>query len=154
MFIDSSLQLADGAAIPTLNDSAAQVFGEIDLRGPAGISDNSTVDLSAGEPLYLVIEVDTAITGGGTSSFEVRTHTAPGVTGDMQGSIVFKTGLSADNQAAGSRWIVQLPEAAYRRYLYVGHQNNNTNAPTGGTASAFITKDVSNWTSTNTRVNV
>jgi len=156
MFIDSSLEFADDKAVPTTGTGTQNLMiGEIDLR-PVGISDNTTVDFSAGEPIYLVIEVTTAIAGAGDqyafSLFTDDVKTTAGAT--SSGAQIFDTGLSASHRTAGKRIIVTLPEANYERYLTLHGRSNNATAPTSGKINAFITKDVVNWTSTNTRVNV
>ena len=156
MFIDSNLEFADDKAVPTTGTATQNLMiGEIDLR-PVGISDNTTVDFSAGEPIYLVIEVTTAIAGAGTQyAFSVYTddvQTSEGAT--SSGASIFDTGLSASHRTAGKRIIVTLPEANYERYLTLHGRSDNATAPTSGKINAFITKDVVNWTSTNTRVNV
>lgn len=156
MFIDSSLEFADNAAVPTTGTGTQNLMiGEIDLR-PVGVSDNATVDFSAGEPLYLVIEVTTAIAGAGSqyafSLFTDDVQTTAGAT--SSGAAIFDTGLSTTHRTAGKRIIVTLPEANYQRYLTVHGRSDNATAPTEGNINAFITKDVTNWTSTNTRVNV
>lgn len=153
MFMDSSLELADAETVDATADSSTRVVGGIDLRGPNGVADNATVDLSAGEPLYVVIEVTTELTGTATSNLELRTHDSLQAKGAvMAGETLFKTGLSGDNQAAGKRWIFTMPEGDYERYLHVGHGGDGSAA--SGAISCFITKDVTNWTSTDTRVNV
>ena len=153
MFIDSNLELADAETVDATADTNVRVVGGIDLRGPNGVADNPTVDLSAGEPLFIVIEVTTEITGSATSNFEIHTHTESQDKGDViTGDTLFKTGLSGTHQAVGTRWIVSLPEGNYERYLHVGHGGDGTAA--SGAINCFITKDVTNWTSTDTRVNV
>jgi len=161
MFIDSSLEFADGATVPLTADAATENFlsiGEIDLR-PAGEDSDAvtpkTVDFSAGEPLYLVVEVDTAITGT-TTSYAFALFTDNVTTADdaqSSGTKLLDTGLQAAYIAAGTRLIFALPNGGYERYLTLhGKAASNSVTVTGGTVSAFITKDVSNWTSTATRV--
>ena len=158
MIIDSSLEMADNAALPlssavTVTNNLV-IGGSIDLR-PL-IADNATIDLSAGEPLYLVIEV-TAIPAGTLDNynFQAWTHTdsvAAGIA--AAGTELFRTGLiSKTLLVAGRRWVVALPEADYERYFMVSG-NANSGTVTSGNANIFITKDVTNWTSTDTRVNV
>ncbi len=153
MFIDSNLELADAETVDATADTSTRVIGGIDLRGPNGVADNATIDLSAGEPIYVVIEVTTEITGSATSSFDLRTHDSLQAKGAvMAGDLLFRTGLSSDNQAVGTRWIFTMPEGSYKRYLHVGHNGDGSAA--SGAINCFITKDVTNWTSTDTRVNV
>ena len=155
MLIDSSLELADAETVHTANNAAPFVVGSVDLRGTIGIGDNATVDLSAGESLFAVIEVTTAIAGTATSEFSLHTHTADIAKGTVSTAAteIWRTALVAGNRVAGKRWIVSLPEAAYARYLLVAHRNDNSGAPSGGGAiNCYLTKDVTNWTGTADRV--
>lgn len=156
MLIDSSLELADNATLPTSGTLTNNLVigGSIDLR-PL-IADNATVDFSAGEPLYLVIEVTTIPAGTLTTyNFTAFTHTASVAAGSAAaGTELFRTGLIAKALLpAGKRFIVSLPEANYARYLMVAGAANATGSGVvdTGNINAFITKDVTNWTSTNTR---
>jgi hypothetical protein len=158
MFIDSNLEFADDKAVPTTGTGTQNLMiGEIDLRPAGEDSDASpvkTVDFSAGEPIYLVIEVTTAIAGAGSqyafSLFTDDVETSAGAT--SSGSQIFDTGLSTTNRTAGKRIIVTLPKADYQRYLTLHGRSDNATAPTSGKINAFITKDVVNWSSTTTRV--
>jgi len=157
MIIDSSLELADAETVHTANNAAPLVVGSVDLRTAGAVADNGTVDFSVGEPLYAVIEVTTAIGGTATSEFSLHTHTADIAKGTASTAAteIWRTDLVAGNRVAGKRWIVSLPEADYGRYLLVAHRNDNSTAPSGGGAiNCYLTKNVTNWTSTNTRVNV
>jgi len=156
MFIDSSLEFADNTSVPLTGTATDDLMiGEIDLR-PVGVSDNTTVDFSAGEPLYLVIEVNTAISGAGSSyAFSLYTDDVSTTAGaESAGQQIFDTGLKGVNRNAGKRHVFSLPEADYQRYLTLHGRSDNGTAPTAGAITAFITKDVTNWTSTDTRVNV
>lgn len=156
MLIDSSLELADNATLATSGTLTNNLVigGSIDLR-PL-IADNATVDFSAGEPLYLVIEVTTIPAGTlATYNFTAFTHTASVDAGDAAaGTELFRTGLIAKALLpAGKRFIVSLPEAAYARYLMVAGAANATGSGVvaTGNINAYITKDVTNWSATNTR---
>ena len=159
MLIDSSLELADNATLPTSGTLTNNLVigGSIDLRGTIGIGDNATVDLSACEPLSLVIEVTTIPAGSlATYNFTAFTHTASVDAGDAAaGTELFRTGLIAKALLpAGKRFIVSLPEADYARYLMVAGAANATGGGVidTGNINAFITKDVTNWTGTADRV--
>ena len=154
MFIDSNLEFADDAAVPTTGTGTQNLMiGEIDLR-PVGVSDNTTVDFSAGEPLYVVIEVTTAISGAGTQyAFSLFTDDVQTTAGSTSSGVqIFDTGLNTSHRTLGKRIIITLPEADYQRYLTVHGRSDNATAPTAGKINAFITKDVVNWTGTSTRV--
>lgn len=156
MFIDSSLEFASDTAVPTTGTRTDNLMiGEIDLR-PAGEDSDATtpktVDFSTGEPLYVVVEVTAAITGVTQYAFTLFTdneETTAGTTSN--GALLLDTGLNAANIAVGKRFVFTLPEGEYQRYLTL-HGRANTSATTGGTVTAFITKDVNNWSGSVTRV--
>jgi len=161
MFIDSNLEFADSQTVPLSASLSTENFlslGEIDLRPSGEDSDAATpktVDFSAGEPMYLVIEVNTAIQGTVTSyAFALFTDNATtSDNGQSSGTKLLDTGLQTTYLAAGTRLIFALPNGGYERYLTLhGKATNSSVTVTGGTVSAFITKDVDQWTSTATRV--
>jgi len=159
MLIDKNLEMADNAALPTSGTLTNNLVigGSKEIR--AVISDNATVDLSAGEPIYLVIQVTTIPAGTlATYNFTVFSHTSAVDAGSQAaGTELFRTGLIAKaDLPAGKRFIVALPEAAYAKHIMVAGAANATGSGVvdTGNINAFITKDVTNWTSTNTRVNV
>jgi hypothetical protein len=156
MLIDSSLEMCDGqAATLTTGAGATKLGSEIDVHSL--IADNATIDLSAGEPIYLVIQVATSLTeasGGGIYEMELRTSTATALTGGTTVAIWTTDPLDiTDHWTAGKTWIVSLPKSAsneYHRYLGFFSHATGQNC-TGGTINAFLTKDVTNWSATNTR---
>ena len=160
MFIDDTLVMCDETDIA--NNTGFTLIGSAkSIRPRAGDAnpDNATLDISSGEPIYVVIEVDTAFATENITEYELAlfTHTAStGVTGGVQlNSIRFVTGQFT----AGRRFVFTLPKPqpgadAYEEFLGVG--GRKTGATTSGTASgkitAFLTKDVDNWFGTATRV--
>jgi len=110
MFIDESLELADNAAVAdassdTLIGSAKQI------RAVTG--DNATVDLSAGEPLYLVIEVTTALSAVTSYQFKVWTDSDSNVVAG--GTQLWSSGVNLiAYYPAGKRFIINLPEGDYK----------------------------------------
>jgi len=152
MFIDSSLEMADNTDVAD-NTSFSLIGSAIDVR-PVGVSDNTLADLSVGEPLYLVVQVTEALAGATTYELRFYTHTAPtGVTSGPQ--LWTSEAIAVADFVVGLTYIIPLPSDpnAYERYLGVGGARTGS-AVSGGKINAFITKDVTNWTSTNTRVNV
>jgi len=85
--------------------------------------------------LDLTTSTETALSGGTTKN-------------------IYTTGtLTIGNFTVGKRFIASLPNEDYHRYLGIRGTATGANV-TAGAINAFITKDVTNWTSTNTRVNV
>ena len=152
MLIDSNLEMCDAtSAALTTAAGITKVGDHIDIHPLTG--DNATIDLSGGEPIYLVIEVTTAFVGSGASyKIELTTSTETALTGGTTENIwtTGSLGLSSGAWAAGERWIATLPRADYYRYLGIRGTATGANV-TAGAINAFITKDVENWTSTDTR---
>ena len=158
MFIDSTLSFAEEADISNSTPGFTLIGSAVDVR-PVGITDNTLADLSGGEPIYVVIEVTTSFASTNITEYELAlfTHTAnTGVTG---GEMLWNIRLLTQRFAAGQRFVFQLPvplegQDNYERYLGIGGRKTGTT--TSGTASgqitAYMTKDVSNWSGTATRV--
>jgi len=148
MLIDSSLEMCDNAAVA--NASSDTLIGSAkQIRSMT--ADNATVDFSAGEPLYVVIEVTTAIAAVTNYEFKLWTDADSGVIAG--GTQLWSSGAQAvANYPAGKRFIFNLPEGSYEEYLGVsGAASGADTSGATGNINAFITKDVTNWTSTNTR---
>lgn len=152
MIIDSSLEMCDAtsAALGTI-DGITKVGNAVDLHPLS--SDNATVDLSAGEKLYLVIEVTTLFAGGTNAAYKIdlTTSTDAALTGGTTANIWTTGSLLMTSWTAGTRYIASLPEADYHRYLGIRGTAVTANV-TSGNINAFITKNVTNWTSTDTRI--
>ena len=150
MFMDSTLEMADNAAVAASTE--ALIGAAVQIRSATG--DNPTVDLSAGEPLYLVIELTTGI--GTVTNYEFRVYTDADSDVTTGGTQLWASGVRGRAYfPTGKRFIVSLPEGAYEEYIGVsGAASGATSTGGTGNINAFITKDVSNWTSTDTRVNV
>ncbi len=149
MLIDSSLEMCDNAAVA--NASSDTLIGSAKQIRSMTV-DNATVDFSAGEPLYVVIEVTTAIAAVTNYEFKLWTDADSGVISG--GTQLWSSGAQAvANYPAGKRFIINLPEGNYEEYLGVsGAASGADTSGATGNINAFITKDVTNWTSTNTRI--
>ena len=151
MFIDSTLEIADNTDVK-LNTSAGQtkIGSEIDVHSL--ISDNTTIDLSGGEPIYLVIEVTAAFVGSGASyEFDLTTSTETALTGGTTKDIWTTGPIAITELVVGKRYITTLPEADYHRYLGLRGTAPSANVTTAN-INAFLTKDVTNWQGSATRV--
>jgi hypothetical protein len=150
MFIDSSLEMCDDTAVG--DTTTFQLIGSvIDIR-PAGDPGNVLADFGVGEPLYLVVQVTEALLG--PTNYELRFYTHDATTGVTGGPQLWtSTTVATADFVEGLTYIVPLPThpEAYERYLGIGGARTG-NAVTAGKINAFITKDVSNWTGTATRV--
>lgn len=145
MILDNFTEFCDATALNTGAAASYLLGDQVDL---------GTVvrDIGAGEQLYFVVQVATAITAGvgGTLQFHLASDAAaamtPATASKHVSSAVFD---SAAGIAAGTVLMaVPVPMAAntpYERYLGVV-QTTGTAAVTAGAIDAFLTKDVGKFT--------
>lgn len=158
MLVDSYLEMADNTAVPTTGTlTNPLVIGEAINVRPM-VDDNPTADISGGEPLYLVIEITDDFAGDLTSySFRAYTHhdsIAHGSSASAATWVICNCYMPKADLVAGTRLIFSVSyKAGYKQYLMVTGNASSTgvNVITAGSVSAYLTKDVANWTPTNTR---
>lgn len=144
MILDERNEFADATALSTAATGRALVGDVIDLGG-------TSQDIGNGQPLYLVIQVDTAVTSAGsaTVSFELASDASASIATDGSATVhavtaaIPKASLVAGYVAAA----VALPNGTYERYLGI-LQNVGTAALTAGKVNAFLTTDVAKWVAT------
>ena len=142
MILDELNEFADALALSTAATGIANVGDIIDLG--AGSRPLFNVD-----ELYLVINIDTAVTSAGAAT--------------VQFLLVSDSGAIQTDGSASQHWasaaipkatlvagytvaILELPRLPiYERYLGI-QQNVGTAALTAGKINAFLTPDPSNWT--------
>jgi len=142
MILDELGEFADALALSTAATGIANVGDIIDL----GAGSRPLYDIA---DLYLVINIDTAVTSAGAAT--------------VQFLLVSDAGAIAVDGSASQHWasaaipkatlvagyvvgVVPLPKLPiYERYLGV-QQNVGTAALTAGKINAFLTRDPYNWT--------
>ncbi len=147
MILDELLEFADATSVAA-SAGTALIGDVIDLQ--------EARDIGNGEPIYLVIQCDTAITTGGaagTVEFQLVSDAQAAIATDGSATVHFDTGsivtgdtgsgLTADGATIAA---VALPMegAAYEQYLGVVCTTGTTTT-TAGAINAFLTKDVSKW---------
>lgn len=145
MIIDKRNEFCDATALDTGGTGLALIGNVIDL-GAAGR------DMGNGTPLYLVIQVDTAVTSNGnaTVEFHLVSDAQAAIAVDASATVHAKTADTAKaTLVAGYRFVMALPAEypAYERYLGI-LQNVGTAALTAGKVNAFLTDHVPNWKAT------
>lgn len=144
MILDSRNEFCDATACNTGAAGTYLLGSQIDL-GAAGR------DVGNGEPLYLVVTVDTGITCGttGTVSFSLASDDSASISTST--STIHVTSKAWDTSAtaiaAGTVLMaVALPTegAVYERYLGI-LQTTGTAAVSAGKINAFLTRDVAKW---------
>ena len=148
MILDSLLEFADATSVAAAAGTAL-IGNVIDLE--------EARDIGSGEPIYLVIQCDTAIiTGGsaGTVKFQLASDAAAAIATDGSATVHYDTGTIATGAAGAGRTavggtiaVITLPMegAVYERYLGILCVTATTTT-TAGAVNAFLTKDVSKWT--------
>ena len=143
MIIDKLNEFADATALNTGAAGGYLIGNQIDL-GLNGL------DVGNGEPLYLVIQVDTAITAGasGTVAFSLASDATavinPAASTKHLTTPVFTVGAGI---AAGTvLYAGAIPSEgnAYKQFLGIV-QTTGVAAVTAGAVSAFLVRDVAKW---------
>lgn len=141
MILDERAEFCDATA---LNTGAAGTYNIGDIM------DMSVArDMGNGQPLYLQIQVTTAVTSGGaaTVQFQLVSDATSSISTTTQ-TIHSKTdAIGKADLVAGYTLTIPLPpegSKAYERYIGV-QQVTGTAALTAGAVNAFLTCDPSGW---------
>lgn len=144
MILDERNEFADATALGTSGTGRQLVGDVIDLGGV-------TQDVGNGQPLYLVIQVDTAVTsdGSATVSFELASDAQAAIATNGTASVHFATAAIAKTSLTAGATVAAaaLPMGTYERYLGI-LANVGTAAVTAGKINAFLTHDVAKWVAT------
>lgn len=146
MILDDRLEFADATALST-SATADAIFGDVIDTNPNG-SGNTLTDIGTGEPLYLVIQVTTALTSA--TSLRIRLYsdstanlaTSPTTHWDS-GAVAIAT-WNAAVTPGGAAYVVALPPTkTYEKY--VGLWQNVVGTLGAGALNAFLTRDPTRW---------
>jgi hypothetical protein len=144
MILDKRNEFCDATALNTGAAGTYLVGDQIDL--------GAARDVGNGEPVYLVITVDTLPTSGGsaTAQFALASDASAAIATDGSASVHLQTKAFAISEMAAGQVLaaIALPMegVAYERYLGI-LQTTGTAAFTGGKINAFLTHDVAKWKS-------
>lgn len=140
--LDERTEFADATALSTAGTGRALVGDVIDSSVARNVAN--------GRPLYLVIQVTTAVTSAGaaTVSFEFVSDAQAAIAVDGTASMHFASAaIPKATLVAGYKAVVialPLEGVAYERYLGV-IANVGTAALTAGAINAFLTTDPNRW---------
>lgn len=143
MILDDRLEMCDATALNTGGAATYLIGSQIDLLA-AGL------DIGNGEPVFLVIQIDTAVDSAAdntTQRFILASDDSASIATDGSATVHFDSGVLAQTaiDAAGDLvCAVALPSGTYERYLGILH-TTGTAAATAGKINAFLTKDVARW---------
>lgn len=143
MILDERNEFADATALNTGGAGSYLIGDQIDL--------SVARDIGTGEPVYLVITVDTlptSVNSTATAQFTLASDASAAIATDGSASVHFQTKAFAISEMAAGTVLaaVALPMegVAYERYLGI-LQTTAVQAFTGGKVNAFLTRDVGRW---------
>lgn len=143
MILDDRLEMCDATALNTGGAASYLIGSQIDLVA-AGL------DIGNGEPVYLVIQIDTAVDSAAdntTQNFILASDDSASIATDGSATVHWQSGALAQTaiDAAGDLvCAVALPMGTYEQYLGILH-TTAVAAATAGKINAFLTRDVAKW---------
>jgi hypothetical protein len=144
MILDERTEFCDANALNTGGAASYLVGDVIDLGA-------TSQDIGNGEEVWLVIQIDTTATSGGsaTGQFHLASDAQAAIAVDGTATYHFSTpAIAVATLVAGYLVaMVRLPIGTYERYLGI-LQTTAVAAFTAGKINAFLTKDPSKWVST------
>lgn len=144
MWLDERNEFADAAALSTGGTGRGLVGDQINLGSTSG------PNVGDGEPVYWVVQVDTAVTstGSATVDFELVSDDSASINTTGTATVHASTGaIAVASLVAGYQRAVALPLATnYEQYLGV-IANVATAALSTGKINSFLTRDVSMYRS-------
>lgn len=139
MILDERTEFCDAVALNT-GGAGSYLLGDVIDLGEAK-------DLGNSDPLYLVVQVDTTATSGGSATGVISLVTDDNASLSSPAVVVSsKAWAVADMTAGTTLMVVQLPMegTAYERYLGI-QQTTGVAAFTAGKINAFITHTPARW---------
>ena len=140
MILDKRTELCDAAALNT-GGAGSYLIGDVIDLGVAGR------DIGQAEPLYLVIEVETTATSGGSATGQFNLVTDDNASLSSPTVLFSSRAFPVANMTAGRTLLMaQLPieGVAYERYIGI-QQVTGTAAFTAGKIDAFLTHTPAAW---------
>ena len=142
MILDERLEFCDATALNT-GGAASYLVGDVIDLGAA------SRDIGTGEDLYVVIQVDTTATSGGsaTGAFHLASDAQAAIAVDGSATYHLSTAaIAVASLTAGTTVLAaRLPSGTYERYLGI-LQTTAVAAFTAGKINAFLTKDIAKYT--------
>jgi uncharacterized protein YaiE (UPF0345 family) len=141
MILDELTEFCDATALNT-GGAASYLIGDVIDLGASGL------DIGNGEPIYLVIQVDTSFSTGSspTAQFHLCSDAQAAIAVDGSATYHFSTSAIAAATCIAGYVIaaVAVPMGTYERYLGIV-QTTAVAAFSSGKVNAFLTKDVARW---------
>ena len=129
MYLDQNLMMSDAQAVTASAASTKSIDTTTALR-----------DIGSGEPVFLVVKVDTTATSGGTTTVDFALQDSAD-NSSFADTGVKVSGIAKATLVAGYQVIAVALPLGLRRYIQVNYTVNTTNL-TAGAFSAFLVKDL------------
>lgn len=140
MILDSRLEFCDATALNTGGAASYIIGSQVDLGA-------ASRDIGNGEPMYLIITVDTAVDSSADNTTQAFALVSDSVV-TLDSSVTVHCTTGTQTQAtlvAGKTFVLPLPQGiTYERYLGI-QQTTGTAAATAGKINAFLTTDPTGW---------
>lgn len=135
MILDSTNEFSDSQAV-----TATAISSNVIDLNPA--TKNATIDIGAGEPVWLVIQCDEAVTAEGAATVAITLESADNAALSSSAVVHITTGAIGKASLTPGKEVgrFRLPTGDYKRYLGVRY-TVATGPLTAGKFSAFIVKD-------------
>lgn len=142
MILDEKAEFCDATSLNT-GAAASYLIGDVMDLG------STSRDIGTGEDLYVVIQVDTTATSGGsaTGAFHLASDAQAAIAVDGSATYHLSTAaIAVASLTAGTTVLAaRLPSGTYERYLGI-LQTTAVAAFTAGKVNAFLTKDIAKHT--------
>ena len=139
MILDERTEFCDATALNT-GGAGSYLLGDVIDLGEAK-------DIGHADPLYLVVQVDTTATSGGSATGVISLVTDDNASLSSPAVVVSSKAWAVADMAAGTTlMVVQLPMegTAYERYIGI-QQTTGVAAFTAGKINAFLTHTPAKW---------
>ena len=138
MYLDKGTEFASKVSVGTPNSTTVNV-GDV-------MNTEVVRDIGAGQPIYLVVQVTTAITSGGSATvrFKLASDAVnPCLVDGTQTEHWTSNSIAVALLVAGYRLVVPLPAGspAYEQFLNFQVEEDAGQALTAGNVDAFLTND-------------
>ena len=134
MYVDAQIQFSDAQAV-TASAASTNVYDAGSAR-----------DLGVGEELYLVSQLQTAMTDAGSDSTVTVTIETDDNEAFSSATTIQTVGTFPATSAAGTRFVARLqPDAGYERYIRVQYTVANGDLTTGS-FDTFVTNNIQAFT--------
>lgn len=129
MYVDNNLMMSDAQAVTASAASTKSIDTGLALR-----------DIGSGEPVYLLIKVDTTATSGGTTTVDFALQDSAD-NSSFADTGVKVSGIAKATLVAGYQVLAVPLPIGLRRYIQV-YYTVNTNNLTAGAFTATLVKDL------------